>query len=264
MEEVAKFYNDNPLKEFNRLDIHKVEYSITLNAIEKFGCEKPANIIDIGGGPGRYAIELTKKGYTVDLIDISQELLDLAKKESERQGIKINTIIYDCATQLSKVENEQYDMALVLGPMYHLLKEAERTECIKRALKKVKSSGYIFVSFMNLYSALRFSARRMPNDLKENKEVYDQLLEEGIFKHPSIFMNFYAMHPKYIRGYMEQFGLKSISIISCEGLLGGMDDSINQVDQSVYEEWEKVNKKYCEDEYLLASSDHLLYIGKKQ
>ena len=75
MSEVVKnFYNSNAKLEWERLDLPlcRIEFVSTLGLIDKY-FPKRGRVCDIGGGPGRYAIELIRRGYAVTLLDISDD-----------------------------------------------------------------------------------------------------------------------------------------------------------------------------------------------
>ena len=42
----------------------------------------PARVLDCGGGPGRYAVELARWGYDVTLFDLSAGNLALAREKA--------------------------------------------------------------------------------------------------------------------------------------------------------------------------------------
>ena len=46
-------------------------------------------ILDIGGGPGHYAIHYAKQGHSVTLLDLSDENIRFAKKKARQYGVKI-------------------------------------------------------------------------------------------------------------------------------------------------------------------------------
>ncbi len=50
---------------------------------------KTSRILDIGCGTGRHSIELSKRGYTVTGIDLSESQLKQAKVKASRQNLKI-------------------------------------------------------------------------------------------------------------------------------------------------------------------------------
>jgi SAM-dependent methyltransferase len=78
MSRVKRFYDQNPQYEWERLERHRTEFAVTMRALEDYLPKPPAKILDVGGGPGRYAIALTQRGYEATLFDISQGCLDLA------------------------------------------------------------------------------------------------------------------------------------------------------------------------------------------
>ena len=58
-----------------------------------------SKVLDLGGGAGKYSIELAKRGFRVTLADLSVELLSKARKEIESQSLnsiesidEVNTI----------------------------------------------------------------------------------------------------------------------------------------------------------------------------
>src|SRR5664280_119254 len=50
---------------------NRVEWERTLELLERWLPPAPARVLDIGGGPGRYAAWLAERGYTVQLLDPS-------------------------------------------------------------------------------------------------------------------------------------------------------------------------------------------------
>ena len=65
-------------REWERLDRHRMEFAVTCRVLDEQLPPPPGRILDVGGGPGRYALYLTQLGYRVTLIDLSQRSLDLA------------------------------------------------------------------------------------------------------------------------------------------------------------------------------------------
>jgi len=50
---------------------HRTEFAVTMRALADHLPPPPARVLDCGGGPGRYAIELARQGYEVTLFDLS-------------------------------------------------------------------------------------------------------------------------------------------------------------------------------------------------
>jgi tellurite methyltransferase len=56
--------------------------------------------LDVGGGSGRNALALARRGLDVTLADISQVGLDLARAEAERTGVHLATLTVDLELEL--------------------------------------------------------------------------------------------------------------------------------------------------------------------
>ena len=124
-DKVKNYYKN--FDEKNRLqndNSGKLEYAMTMNILEK---NLPTNgtILDLGGGAGVYSFALAGKGYKVYLADLSEELINQAKTQNNQNIISCDVVN---ATNLNIYENNQFDVVLLVGPLYHLLEETERNQ----------------------------------------------------------------------------------------------------------------------------------------
>src|SRR5438552_1627132 len=108
---VERYYDSEagPQVEWNRLDKHRTEFALTMCALQEYMPKPPANILDIGGGPGRYAFALTQQGYIVTLLDLSRGNLEFAKTKAEEAGVQLAGYIHGNALDLSQFAEESYD-----------------------------------------------------------------------------------------------------------------------------------------------------------
>ena len=82
---VKEWFTKTARGEWRRLQkdaYRRIEFIVTMHFLEKY-LPKHGLVLDAGGGPGRYTIELAKRGYNVVLLDLVPEMLKLAKKENE-------------------------------------------------------------------------------------------------------------------------------------------------------------------------------------
>ena len=95
-EKVRNYFNEYGLKEWDRLqrNLHGIIEHKTTMTILKHHIPPTGHLLDAGGGPGRYTIELAQLGYTVTLIDISDEQLKIAEEKIREAGVKskVNSI----------------------------------------------------------------------------------------------------------------------------------------------------------------------------
>lgn len=57
------------------------------NTLERYSDVKPELVLDLGCGTGRMTLELARRGYDMTGVDLSTEMLDIARASAEEQGI---------------------------------------------------------------------------------------------------------------------------------------------------------------------------------
>ena len=113
--------------------------------------DRSLNIIDIGCGTGRHAIELAQRGFSVTGIDLSQSQLDKAREKAGKLNIKIDFIKHDARNL--PYEN-QFDAAIMLCEGGFPLMETDEMnfEILKNVTKSLKSSAkFIFTTLNGLF-----------------------------------------------------------------------------------------------------------------
>ena len=118
IEIVRSFYDD--IDEDSRLGRSRhgqLEYATTMNYIHRYA--KPgAKILEIGAGTGRYSISLAKEGYEVTAVELVESNLEVLRKNSSDME---NIVAYQGdALNLERFEDNQFDVTLLFGPLYHL------------------------------------------------------------------------------------------------------------------------------------------------
>ncbi|KAI8576512.1 hypothetical protein K450DRAFT_256507 [Umbelopsis ramanniana AG] len=253
-----KFRHD----EWDRLELHRIEYHVTLTTILKYLPPPPALVADIGGGPGRYSLELARRGYRVTLIDLSSVLLDMARTKAQCEGLNI-VIAQANACDLSQVvpENDVFDAVLLLGPLYHLVQLSERRQAMAEALRILKknSTSLLCTSYISQLAHFRDIATKDPARLANQSQFYRDLLQTGNYKQLS-----YHARPGDVRSLIQSFPeLQLLELRGCEGFLGGrLNENINQLPEHEFEAWLQLVLETGADEEGLASSDHLLAISR--
>ncbi|MCK4782448.1 MAG: methyltransferase domain-containing protein [Desulfobacteraceae bacterium] len=102
-DEHAPNYMDNS---FTKNTIAEVDF-----ILEELQLLPGSNVIDIGSGTGRHAIELANRGYNVTGVDISSGMLTEAEKAAKKAVVKVEWIHAD-ATQFTS--NKSFDAAICL------------------------------------------------------------------------------------------------------------------------------------------------------
>jgi ubiquinone/menaquinone biosynthesis C-methylase UbiE len=262
MDRARRFYDERAEEEWHRLEGHRTEFAVTMRVLDDYLPPAPARVLDVGGGPGRYAIELGRRGYCVTLVDVSGKCLQLARKKAQEAGVKLSGVVQANALCLSQLGDETYDAVLILGPLYHLLREQDRKRAVSEAFRVLRLGGVVFASFITRSGVLRYAAKLNPEwVLTYGQELLDtglpaDCLVEGSF--PACFF-----HPDQVMPLMEEAGFDSLDLVGCEGVVARLEERVNGLTGELWETWTDINYRVGHDPTLLGASDHLVYAGRK-
>ena len=264
-DKVKNYYKN--FDEKNRLqndNSGKLEYAMTMNILEK---NLPTNgtILDLGGGAGVYSFALAGKGYKVYLADLSEELINQAKTQNNQNIISCDVVN---ATNLNIYENNQFDVVLLFGPLYHLLEETERNQCITEINRVLKPGGKVFASFIPYLSGSiaivdRYFKHPEQVDINNLSEVF----ESGRFNNTSEngFQEGYYPTSDEIEKLFEEKGFDKILIKSIRGFGYEKEDSIYSIDdKSMFNKIIELISATAEDKSIVEMCGHAIYIGQKK
>lgn len=255
-----EYWYDEEYDEWERLERHKIEFDITKRYLDEYLNRENLEVFDIGGGPGRYSLYLAEKGHKVSLLDLSKRNIEVAKEKSAEKDILLEDYIHGNALELNKYK-QKYDVILLMGPLYHLTKESERKLAVEGALRLLKPSGTIVASFISNYAPIQDHLKGV-----YSVESVDELLgylKDGESKDGKGFTTAYFTSHKEARDLMNSFGLTEIVFAGVENILGSKEREINSLEEGEYKKWLEIGYKLSQDENLMGTSEHFLYIGRK-
>ena len=200
--------------------------------------------MDCGGGPGRYAIELTKQGYAVTLFDLSAINLSFARTQAYSAGVAVSAYEHGTATDLSRFADESFEVVLLLGPLYHLLTHEERLQALREAHRVLKKGGVLFASFVTQYAALRYFAKEVPEWILQYPKEIEAFWKTGVF--PPLrndgpeFLAYFAP-PAEVKPLIESADFNVQTVLACEGIVSMIDEKINALEGELWEAWVDLN-----------------------
>jgi len=265
VDNVRGYYEADPQREWDRLDVmhDRIEYAVTMRALEEYLPGAPATVLDVGGGPGRYALELASRGYGVTLADLSRANLDFARGRAADAGLRVQALEQADARDLSRFDGAAFDVVLLMGPLYHLLAEQDRRAAVQEALRVLRPGGRLFAAFITRYAPLRFWAKHNPAFVLEHRAKFEEMIATGQAPDAYGFTDLYLEQPQAIVPFMESAGATSVDLIGCEGVLSMIRDKVNELSREDWDYWIDVNYRLARDPATHGIAEHLLYVGER-
>lgn len=251
------FYNEDCAEDTRLESQHgQVEFLTTIKYIEEY-LKPETKILEIGAGTGRYSLYYANKGYDVTAIEYVQHNVDILKSK-----IKDNMNIVaeqGDAVDLSRFENNTFDVTLVLGPLYHLYEDKDINKAIEEAIRVTKKDGIIAIAYLTSDSIMidwslmgDHLINGYPNDFDDNFKMTRY--------HQGVFAPFYISEFKNI---MSKFNVELLHNVATDGFTHHVKDKIDSLSKEEFEVWMRYHLSTCEREDLQGYSNHMLYICKK-
>ena len=265
IETVRAFYDANVEAEWNRI-ADQPEFLLTARFLDRY-VKKGDRVLDIGGGPGRYSLYLAEKGCEVTMFDLSEENVRFAAREAAVRGLTLRTVCGDAREADRLVAEGGFDCVLLMGPLYHLLEEADREAAVRAAYRLLKPGGVLFAAFISMYGGMIYMTREAPeivlSDHPAEIEFRKALLAGESFAGDA-FTKAFFIQPREILPFMARFPLEKLHLFGQEGLMAPNTDKISASAPEVVRALTDVSEMLCEREELLSWAEHLMYVGRKK
>ncbi len=177
---VRRYYDGCVDREWERLSrpYRRFELVSTLRLVEEH-FPPSGRVLDVGGGPGRYTVELARRGYCMTLVDLSPGNVNRARTETARLGLAVEDVREGDARDLSWIASRTFDAALMLGPLYHLVGEEDRRAALFELRRVLKPGAPAVVGFLNPWGILRSGLMEFPEDYADEPHIR-KLLDTSI------------------------------------------------------------------------------------
>ena len=237
----------------------QLELVRTQSILQRYLPPPPAQIIDVGGGPGVYAYWLVSAGYDVELIDIVPRHI----RQATERGVRATL---GDARNLPVTDSTQ-DAVLLLGPLYHLTEREDRLTALREASRVARRGAPVVAAAISRYAAAIDGLSSGYFDDPEFVTLLERQLDEG--RHfnptgnPAYFTTSYFHLPEQLAGEMADAGLEDIEVIAVEGIgwvAGDLDERM--VDDAKQQALLDLLERLECAPGLLGASPHLLGVGR--
>jgi len=259
---IRNFYDQNSQQEWDRLDRHPYEFAITTHMMDRY-IKAGDSILDIGGGPGRYSLHYLEKGNPVTLTDLSQGNIDFAMRLASERELPLRSLACD-ALLIQEYVEDKFDHVFLMGPLYHLLDEAERIQAVKSAMAMLKPNGILYASFLLMFSGIIYFLREAPEQVVQPSEkVWLDAVRQQISWGGNAFTRAFFIDQDKVLPFMQQFDLEILHLFGQEGITSTHNYDLQMQPEEIQNAWINLSVDMCEIPKYLSHSEHAMVVARK-
>jgi ubiquinone/menaquinone biosynthesis C-methylase UbiE len=262
LESVKKYWNQSPLFSHELQELGSEAFFERIDHIKKTDVERftfnkwefehfqDKDVLEVGCGPGWYAINYALRGARVTAVDLSENSIEIARKHADYRKVSVDFQVGNAEALV--FENESFDFLLASGVLHHT-PDSQRAfgECF-RVLKKggrAKISMYhkgflhrplVFATLMKLMALTgvrhpgadfsrtaktpdefirQYDGKDNPVGVGKTREAWRQMLEKAGFQVVSSFLYYipFRFFPfgRFIPGVLHDFLQRRFGTIIC-------------------------------------------------
>jgi len=219
-ENYAETYDREPFTHGTTGEVDFIEKEIDYN--------KSVNILDIGCGTGRHAVELAKRGYKVTGVDLSTTQINKARTKATAANVTVTFLEKDA--RLLDFRNEFHLVIMICEGAFPLMETDEMNyRILENAANALEPGGKFIFTTLNALFPLYHSMEDFINtNMKEGKSMgnrFDLLTfreysnfevadDKGVKKTLQCSERHYT--PSEITWYLKNLGFENIGIFGCQ------------------------------------------------
>jgi len=266
-EVVRRYYDDCVEFEWGRLSdpYRRFEFESTCRLINEY-FPADGRVADVGGGPGRYAIELARRGYRVSLVDLSKRAIAFARDKLAELNLESELVAAADATDLSRLDSSQFDAGLLLGPLYHLVETADRASALAEFRRILKPGAPGIVGFINPWGILRSGLEEFPDCFADRDHIRELLGTSVQIGEQRAFTEAAFLTPPQALAEIRAAGFAVEARAGVEGFAAGMLSEIARIakeDSTAYENIVELVIETCALPAYRDCTEHLHVVVRK-
>lgn len=237
-----------------------VEFLTTMKYIEKY-IKTGNHVLEIGAGTGRYSHALAQEGYKVDAVELVEHNIEIFKQKTEsNENI---TITQGNALELSAYPDNEYNITLLLGPLYHLYTKEDKQQALSEAIRVTKPGGIVFAAYVISDGCL------LDEGFNRGNINVLQYIEQGLIDSQTFAAKsepkdlFELVRKEYIDDLMSIFPVTRLHYVAADGCALFMRESVDSMDNDTFNLFLQYHFATCEREDLLGVTSHAIDIFRK-
>jgi SAM-dependent methyltransferase len=236
----------------------RLEFARTKELLLRYLPAPPAQVLDVGGGPGVYAEWLADAGYDVKLVDLAP----LHVREARQRAAGRFVAEEGDARALAEPDGS-YDVVLLLGPLYHLVERGDRVRALTEARRVVRPEGLLAAAAISRFGSLLDGFMRGRLD-EMGWELVERALADGWHlpgPDRTLFTTAYFHLPDELEAEIEEAGFELLGSFGIEGPGWLRAETLDE--EGGLETAVRVARAVEQERTIIGASAHLLAIARR-
>ena len=164
------------------------------------------------------------------------------------------------AMDLSNFSDNEYDITLLLGPLYHLYTKEDKLQALREAIRVTKHGGVIFTAYV-ISDGCLFDEGFKRGNISVSNHIAMGLIDAQTFAAKSESKDLFELVRKEnIDDLMSAFTTTRLHYVAADGCALFMREAVDTMDNDAFEFYLKYHFVTCEREDLLGITSHALDI----
>lgn len=259
-----EFYQSNVEFQWKRHEsVGRVESRVLERLLKASISGGRRDVVDIGGGSGKFAAFLESLNKKVVLCDLVLDLVEEYKKRQVERGVLGRGCVADARSL--PFANGSFDAAVLFGPMYSLHSEGDRALVLSEARRVVRPGGVLVLQYFSRLAGLRWAAEAYTRDVA----IFDwaSYLDSGVFQDehmPEALKCHYFSTPKTIEKELVEAGLRLTQLRGVDGPAPTVGQAnLRRAPSAIVEQWADIAEAVTFHDRDAASCTHLVAIATR-
>jgi len=184
-----------------------------INYFKKFSEDDARSILDVGCGTGEHSIRFAEKGYNVVGVDLSDVMINQAKRKVKGKGLPVEFFVQDMRSFSLK---KKFDAVICLfGTFGYCTKDSEITATLRKIREHLKLKGLFVFDFWPIYTCISRKHWQSVHEV-EKEGIYIIRIMDCTFELETNMVNFkircnVIMNKRLIESFQEEHKLRTFT-----------------------------------------------------
>lgn len=244
---LKKYYATN--QEKLRYQRQQLEFSLAIYWLEQvLQGRRGLRILEVGAGAGFYTRWLAEQGHQILAVEPSDVLIQELHQLQKDLGSSYVDIIHGDHRKIFAFRGD-FDVVLLMGPLYHLFSQEERVELMRKSHDLIRNkNGIVWAQFLSRIGFLSYNLKWTAEKIQEGWGELTEIIKVG---HISVAQELSTPAGAFLGNYdtiqsiqelYSSLSIQPFQWLSLDPLIGPDDSLFNQMSQDLRLYWFEVFK----------------------